>query len=132
MTEREARPSPEQETKPISIELKTKREQEVLLEIADRSLYSGTFEEIRGGLGSVKVENNVWRPIFRKLANNVGRKYDPKELLVRGIIDDIPIQTLEQGAKGKGQLSLGEKDAIKWRAKYFSKQKRQAVEEAKG
>lgn len=127
MTEREARPSPEQEVKPLSIELKTKREQEVMLEIADRSLYAGTIEEIRGGVGSVKVENNVWRPIFKKLGNKLGRKYEPKALLMRGIIDDIPLQTLEQWAKGKGQLSLGEKDAIQWRAKYFVKQKRQAM-----
>jgi hypothetical protein len=85
MTEREARPSREKEVKPISIELKTKREQEVLLEIADRSLYAGTCEEIRGGVGSVEGENNVWRPIFRTLANNLGRKYEPKELLMRDI-----------------------------------------------
>jgi hypothetical protein len=128
MTEKELRPSPEQEIKPLSIELKTQIEQEVMLEIADRSLYAGTIEEIRGGVGSVRVENNVWRPIFRKLANNLGRKYGPTEVLMRGIIDDIPLQTLEQWAKGKGQLSLGEKDAIKWCAKYFLKHKRQAIE----
>jgi hypothetical protein len=128
MTEKELRPSPEREVTPISIELTTTRDQEAMLAIADRSLYAGTIEEIRGGgVGDVRVENNVWRPIFRQLANNLGRTYELKELLMRGIIDDIPLQTLEQWAKGKGQLSLREKDVITWRAKYFVKQKRQAI-----
>jgi hypothetical protein len=127
MTEKELRPSPEREVTPISIELTTTRDQEAMLAIADRSLYSGTFEEIRSGLGSVKVENNMWRPIFRKLVSNLGKTYGPKELLMRGIIDDIPLQTLEQWAKGKGQLSLRYNDVITWRAKYFVKQKRQAI-----
>lgn len=120
--------SPEQEVKAISIELKTKREQEVLLEIADRFLYAGTWEELRGGSADVKAENNIWRPIFIKLVSNLGRKYEPKELLMRGIIDDIPLQTLEQWAKGKGQLSLGEKEVITYHAKYSLKQKRKIIE----
>lgn len=129
MTEREARPSPEQEVKSISIELTTKREQEVMLEIADRSLYAGTLEELRGGSGGVKVENNIWRPIFRKLANNLGREYEPKELLMRGIINDIDLQTLEQWAKGKGHLLPGEKEAITTYARHFLKQKRGTIEQ---
>lgn len=128
MTEKELRPSPEREVKPISIELTTTRDQEAMLAIADRSLYSGTLEEIRSsGVGGVKVENSMWRPIFRKLVSSLGKTYGPKELLMRGIIDDIPLQTLEQWAKGKSQLSLGEKDAMQWRARYFLKQKRQAM-----
>lgn len=124
MTEREARLSPEREVKPISIELTTKRDQEAMIEIADRALRAGTLEELRGGGGNVRIENNVWRPIFRRLANNLGIRYEQKELLMRGIIDDIPLQTLEQWARGGGQQSPGEKAAMTTYAKYFLKQKR--------
>jgi hypothetical protein len=127
--ESKARPSPEQEIKPISIELTTKREQEIMLEIADRALYAGTYQELRSSR-YVKEENDIWRPIFKKLANNLGRQYKPKELLLRGIIDDIPLQTLEQWAKSKGQLSP-EEEVIRIRSKYFLREKRKALEKEK-
>lgn len=121
MIESEPIPASEQEVKPVTIELKTKQEQEAMLGITYNALMDNTRLELRGA--KVTEENKILLPMFKTLASNLGRQLGENEWLFLGIVDNIPLQTLEQWANPKDRPGM-----MTEYARHFVGQKRQAIQ----
>lgn len=126
MSEVEPRPQTE-ELQPVTIELRTQVAQEAMLHALNGQLMTNTLAEIRSTgehLDRLVEENQTLRPIFKTLAKNLGRELGANDWLFLGIIDEIPLEQMEEWSTPTDHPGY-----IFVFANYFIEQKRQQVQQ---